>query len=81
MSPPDLPPTTFYRPLRELLAAIKAGGVLRPTTPEDIQTGKRPPAVRPPGSKAVTVAPAPQGSCPACPCSTPGLGFQCSKCG
>ena len=50
MSPPDLPPTSFYRPLRELLAAVRGGGVLRPTMPEDIKSGRRA-AGHPPGGR------------------------------
>ena len=61
MTPPDLPPPSFYRPLRELLAAVRGGGVFRPTSTEDIKAGKRPPAIHPPGARVGTAAPPPQG--------------------
>ena len=64
MSPPDLPPTSFYRPLRELLAAVRGGGVFRPTTPEDIKAGKRPPAIHPAVAEPGTGEPASKGQPP-----------------
>jgi len=70
VTPPDLPPSSFYRPLRELLAAVRGGGVFRPTTTEDVKAGKRPPAIHPAGARAGTAAPPPQGLVSSSPCRT-----------
>ncbi len=70
MTPPDLPPSSFYRPLRELLAAVRSGGVFRPTTTEDVKAGKRPPAIHPAGARAGMAAPPLQGPLSSSHCST-----------
>lgn len=43
VAPPGLPPPKFYTPLRQLLAAVKAGARFRATTMEDIVEGVKPP--------------------------------------
>ena len=43
VAPPELPPATFYTPLRQLLAAVKGGARFRATTLEDILAAVKPP--------------------------------------